>query len=98
MSKSLQAQMTSAEVNTRLGTLKDWQLKNGQLHKEFQFDDFVQAFGFISRAALLAEKHNHHPEWTNVYNQVTISLSSHDVSGISGRDFKLAAAIDGLLE
>ena len=89
--------MTKKEVAARLGEIEGWKLASGQLHKEFHFTDFNEAFGFMSRVALLAEKQNHHPEWTNVYNRVAVSLSSHDVGGISGRDFKLAAAIDGLL-
>ena len=90
--------MTDKEVAGRLGELGGWKLRSGQLHKEFQFADFSEAFGFMSRVALLAEKQNHHPEWTNVYDRVAVSLSSHDVGGISGRDFKLASAIDALLK
>ena len=73
---------------------KAWQLKEGKLHKEFKFADFVAAFGFMSQVALLAEKADHHPEWFNVYNKVVISLTTHDEGGISTRDFALAAAIE----
>ena len=90
--------LTDKEVATRLGEINGWKLESGQLHKEFNFEDFSEAFGFMSRVALLAEQQNHHPEWTNVYNRVAILLSSHDVDGISGRDFKLASAIDALLK
>lgn len=75
---------------------KAWQLKEGKLHKEFKFADFVAAFGFMSKVALLAEKADHHPEWFNVYNKVAISLTTHDAGGISTRDFALAAAIEKL--
>jgi 4a-hydroxytetrahydrobiopterin dehydratase len=97
MDKS-KAKLTDKEVAAGLGELEGWKLLAGQLHKEFHFEDFSEAFGFMSRVALLAEKENHHPEWTNVYDRVAISLSSHDVGGISGRDFKFAAAIDDLLK
>ena len=75
---------------------KVWQLKEGKLHKEFKFADFVAAFGFMSQVALLAEKADHHPEWFNVYNKVAISLTTHEAGGISTRDFALAAAIEKL--
>lgn len=75
---------------------KAWQLKEGKLHKEFKFADFVAAFGFMSQVALLAEKADHHPEWFNVYNKVAISLTTHEAGGISTRDFALAAAIEKL--
>lgn len=75
---------------------KTWQLKEGKLHKEFKFADFVAAFGFMSQVALLAEKADHHPEWFNVYNKVAISLTTHEAGGISTRDFALAAAIEKL--
>ena len=65
--------------------------------REFKFTDFSAAWGFMSRVALLAEKHDHHPEWFNVYNRVTITLSTHDAGGLSARDFQLAAAIDRVI-
>jgi 4a-hydroxytetrahydrobiopterin dehydratase len=65
--------------------------------REFRFRDFSEAFGFMSRVALLAEKQDHHPEWFNVWNRVEITLSTHDAGGLSRRDIKLAQAIDGLL-
>jgi len=69
-------------------------LVNGKLHKEFQFADFVAAFGFMAQAALVAERMNHHPEWFNVYRTVRVDLATHDVSGISEGDFVLAEAMD----
>jgi 4a-hydroxytetrahydrobiopterin dehydratase len=71
-------------------------LANGKLHKEFTFDGFVKAFGFMSAVALIAERMNHHPEWFNVYNRIVIDLSTHDVGGISALDFELATKIDAL--
>lgn len=66
------------------------------LHKVFRFADFVAAWGFMSRAALVAEKLDHHPEWTNVYNRVEVTLSTHDAGGLSERDVTLARAMDQL--
>jgi 4a-hydroxytetrahydrobiopterin dehydratase len=74
-----------------------WKEENNQLVREFIFPDFVTAFGFMSRVALIAEKHNHHPEWKNVYNRVEIRLSTHDADNtITEKDHKLAQAIDSL--
>jgi 4a-hydroxytetrahydrobiopterin dehydratase len=75
-----------------------WTEENNQLTRTFVFTDFVEAFGFMSRVALLAEKQNHHPFWTNVYNKVTISLTTHDAGNvITEKDRNLAAAIDQLV-
>jgi len=75
-----------------------WKEQNDQLIRKFEFADFSEAFAFMTRVAMLAEKQNHHPLWTNVYNQVEIRLSTHDAGGvITDRDRKLAAAIDELL-
>ncbi|PCJ48501.1 MAG: 4a-hydroxytetrahydrobiopterin dehydratase [Gammaproteobacteria bacterium] len=71
-----------------------WTIKDGKLRKAFKFGSFVEAFGFMTRVAILAEKSNHHPEWFNVYNKVDIELITHEVSGISKRDFELATLIN----
>jgi 4a-hydroxytetrahydrobiopterin dehydratase len=72
-----------------------WTEGNNRLTKTFKFTNFVEAFGFMSKVALLAEKHNHHPFWTNVYNSVTIELNTHDAGGIvTDKDRALAKAID----
>jgi 4a-hydroxytetrahydrobiopterin dehydratase len=68
------------------------------IRREFQFRDFSEAWGFMSRVALLAERHDHHPEWSNVWNRVDILLSTHDAGGLSERDLRLAEAIDALIE
>tara|TARA_B100001094_G_scaffold219884_1_gene213926 strand:- start:335 stop:559 length:225 start_codon:yes stop_codon:yes gene_type:complete len=70
---------------------------NEKLRRDFQFRDFVEAFGFMSQVALLAEARNHHPNWSNVYNRVTIELTTHDLGGLSTLDTELAIAIDRLL-
>lgn len=75
-----------------------WQEQDNQLTREFQFADFSEAFAFMTRVALVAEKMDHHPWWSNVYNQVTIKLSTHDAGNtVTARDHKLADAIDKLV-
>ncbi len=86
------------EVRTRLQRLPAWRLdagpNGGQLLRELRFAGFGEAFAFMTRVALLAEKHGHHPDWHNVYDRVTIRRTTHDVGGISDRDCARAAAID----
>ncbi len=81
-------------------TLPHWAVAAGRdaLVRGFKFKDFSAAWGFMSRVALLAEAQDHHPEWSNVYNRVDITLTTHDAGGLSARDVRLAQAIDGLLE
>ncbi|MEM9556422.1 MAG: 4a-hydroxytetrahydrobiopterin dehydratase [Acidobacteriota bacterium] len=88
--------LPTSEIETRLQTLDGWSLRDGKLHRRLQFDDFVAAFGFMTRVALVAESMQHHPDWSNVYNTVTIELTTHDAGGISTSDFELAARIDDL--
>jgi 4a-hydroxytetrahydrobiopterin dehydratase len=75
-----------------------WELRDDKLYKELVFEDFPTAFGFMTSVAIHAEKMNHHPEWFNVYNKVRISLSTHEAGGISERDFKLAHAIEKIVQ
>ncbi|MCF8173356.1 MAG: 4a-hydroxytetrahydrobiopterin dehydratase [Candidatus Methylopumilus sp.] len=70
--------------------------RGGSITRDFKFIDFNEAFGFMARVALLAEQHNHHPEWSNVYNRVSITLTTHDADGLSSRDLDLAQRIDNL--
>lgn len=72
----------------------DWRLRGTKLHREYIFKDFVQAFGFMSQVALLAERTNHHPDWSNSYNRVVIALTTHDVQNVTGKDLALAVAIE----
>ena len=88
--------LSDGEIRDQLSQLSGWELQQGKLHKEFQFANFVEAFGFMASAALIAEKMGHHPEWSNVYNRVVMDLSTHDIGGISSLDCRLAAAIDEL--
>lgn len=85
--------LSETEVTARLADVPGWQLIDGKLQKTFTFSSFVRAFGFMASVALVAESMNHHPEWSNVYNRVTIALNTHDVGGISALDFSLAQKI-----
>lgn len=89
--------LNDAEIEERLSQLDGWSVEDSKLHKDLQFDSFNDAFGFMTRVALVAEKMDHHPEWFNVYNRVTIDLSTHDLGGISTWDFLLAEKIDSFL-
>ena len=82
--------LDDAEVDTALAHLDGWELSDGKLHREFRFEDFNSAFGFMTRSALVAESMNHHPEWSNVYNRVQVDLTTHDAGGITRLDIKLA--------
>ncbi len=88
--------LTDEEVQDRLKSLAGWQVKEGKLHRDFKFDDFGAAFGFMTRAAIAAEKMDHHPEWFNVYNRVSVDLTTHDAGGISNNDFALAEVMNKL--
>lgn len=85
------------EIQARLTALDDWALVDGKLQREIKFADFVQAFGFMSSVALIAEKLNHHPEWFNVYSTVRIDLQTHEVGGLSELDFTFAESVNELL-
>ena len=84
------------EIRSRLADLEGWSLENGKLRRLFTFSDFTEAFAFMTRVALIAEKRDHHPEWFNVYNRVEITLTTHDAGGLSLRDVKMARKIDAL--
>jgi 4a-hydroxytetrahydrobiopterin dehydratase len=81
-------------VRTRLGQLDGWELVDGKLHRELEFADFAAAFSFMTRVALAAEKLDHHPDWSNAWNRVTIDIVSHAAGGITDRCFQLAERID----
>jgi 4a-hydroxytetrahydrobiopterin dehydratase len=89
--------LSEAEVRARLPEVPGWEYSDGKLQKIFRFPSFVKAFGFMSSVALVAEAMGHHPDWSNVYNRVTIALNTHDVGGISVLDFSLAKQIDELV-
>ena len=85
------------EILQKLQTLDGWSYKDGKLQKDLEFKNFSEAFSFMTRVALKAEKLNHHPDWSNVYNKIHISLSTHDAGGITELDFKLATFINKIV-
>jgi 4a-hydroxytetrahydrobiopterin dehydratase len=88
--------LSQTDIDEELKNLPDWSVVNEKLHKEFQFDSFNQAFGFMTRAAMEIEKMNHHPEWFNVYNKIIIELTTHDAGGITKNDVNLAKILNSL--
>ncbi len=82
------------EVESRLAGLDGWILEDGKLRRIFEFHDFKEAFAFMTRVALHAEKMDHHPEWANVYSRVDVGLTTHDAGGITELDFALAASMN----
>lgn len=91
--------LTDAERETSLAAMPDWALREDGLAitRRFTFHDFNEAFGFMTRVALYAEKADHHPEWFNVWNRVDVTLTTHDAGGLSQRDVAMAAAINGMV-
>ncbi len=85
--------LTETELKSALEELQGWELVSGKLQAEFKFKDFAEAFAFMVRVAIVAEKINHHPEWSNVYNSVQIKLWTHETGGLSNHDIELAMAI-----
>ncbi len=86
----------NTEISTGIAALADWQVVDGKLHRTFKFKDFVDAFAFMNKIAIIAEEMGHHPELFNVYNRVTIDLTTHDTGGISNLDLELAQKINAL--
>lgn len=89
--------LTPEQIQDLAAQLPHWSLVNGKLQRELAFADFVEAFAFMTKVALIAETMGHHPEWSNVWNRVTIALTTHDTGGLSDLDLELARRIDGLL-
>jgi len=85
------------EIAKNLKGLEGWAYSENAIRKEFVFESFIQAFGFMSSVALIAEKMNHHPEWSNVYNKVVVQLATHDAGGITSLDVSFARKVDLLL-
>jgi 4a-hydroxytetrahydrobiopterin dehydratase len=88
--------MTDAETAAAIDQLADWKVVDGKLNRAFKFKDFVEAFGFMTKVAIVAEKMGHHPELSNAYNRVVIDLVTHDVGGVGPLDIELAKKIDTL--
>lgn len=93
------ARLTDQERAGLAAALPEWRMVEGRdaIARSFRFKDFSEAWGFMSRVALAAEAEDHHPEWSNVWNRVEITLSTHDAGGLSARDLRLARAIDALI-
>jgi len=85
---------TDSQLESFLTNYPFWTLVEGKLHREFLFEDFTQAFAFMTRVALVAEQKNHHPEWSNVYNRVEVNLVTHEVNGVTELDIRLARLMD----
>ena len=94
MSEMRYKKLSGSKLDDIVKNLHGWELKDGKLQKSFKFSNFVEAFGFMTKIALEAEKINHHPEWSNVYNTVAVKLSTHDAGGITDYDITLAKIID----
>lgn len=88
--------LTDAKIAEHMKSLPDWKLGKDRIKRTFRFKDFVEAFGWMSSVALVAERMNHHPEWRNVWATVEVELSTHDAGGLTELDMKLAAAMDAL--
>jgi 4a-hydroxytetrahydrobiopterin dehydratase len=89
--------LTPDQIQALPQQLPAWSLVNAKLRRELRFADFIEAFGFMSRVALVAEAMGHHPEWSNVWNRVVIELTTHDTGGLSNLDVQLAQRIDALV-
>jgi len=90
--------LSEQEIETRLLRLPDWEYYDDAIHAEFEFENFKDCFSAMSRIAFECEALNHHPDWSNVYNVLTISLSTHSANGVTELDFKLAEAIETIVE
>lgn len=88
--------LTEEQIKKELAGLQGWSVVNGKLHKDFVFTDFIDAFGFMTRAAIHIEKMNHHPEWFNIYNKIKVELVTHDAGGITQNDINLARTLNSL--
>jgi 4a-hydroxytetrahydrobiopterin dehydratase len=82
--------LSDQEIAAELRKIDGWSVLNGKLHRMFEFQDFAQAFGFMTRVALAAEKMDHHPDWSNSWNKVTVDLSTHSAGGLTKKDIELA--------
>ncbi len=89
--------LTEQEINDKLENLEGWDYSENALHTSFEFENFKEAFTLMTRIAFEAEAQQHHPDWSNVYNQLEIKLSTHDAGGVTEKDFKMANAIEGIV-
>lgn len=89
-----QARLSASDIQSALAGLPGWRLADGKLHREYQFADFVHAFGFMATAAIRIEALGHHPDWFNSYNRVTVNLSTHSAGGVTAKDLELAGKLE----
>ena len=90
--------LTLKELQDSSHLIPDWEILNSRLRKTFKFQNFIEAFGFMTKVAIISESACHHPEWKNTYSEVTIDLTTHELNGITNLDLKLAKSIDGLMK
>ena len=93
---STRQKLSESEITIRLGALNGWEVRDSRLVRNFKFGGFSEAFAFMTRVALAAESMNHHPDWSNVWNQVSVSLQTHDVGGLTDLDFRLAEKMNSI--
>ena len=86
--------LSDSEINTRLAKIPGWALVDGKLHRDFKFKSFTDTFAFMTKAAFISEKLDHHPSWLNVYNRLSVDLWTHDASGVTAIDFEWAKAVN----
>ncbi len=98
MEEPVPHQLSHSDIQNVLKELPDWKVEKGKLHREYLFENFVQAFGFMTSVALTAESMNHHPEWFNVYHKVVVDLSTHSIGGLSNLDAELARKMEALVQ
>ena len=92
------AKLNDTELEAVLESLPGWTLVNGKMHREYAFADFVHAFGFMATSAIAIEAMEHHPEWSNVWNKVTVDLTTHDLGGITSKDILLANKLEAIAQ
>ncbi len=92
----MRSKLSDVEVSAAAAKLPGWSVAGGKLHREYKFAGFPEAFGFMATAAPTIQKMDHHPEWSNVYNRVTVDLSTHDAGGITQKDIDLATLLEGI--
>ncbi len=90
--------LDSEEILRQLSTLPGWELRDGRLRRAYEFRDFVEAFAFMTAVALRVQEMDHHPEWSNVYNRVEVTLTTHDSGGVTKKDLQLARAMDRVFD
>lgn len=90
--------LSEQEINNNLEDLKGWEYKDDAIHTSLEFENFKEAFSVMTRIAFEAEDQQHHPEWTNIYNELSISLSTHEAGGITEKDFRLARSIEKIID